>query len=189
MQNIITQIYQWFNIAKPTPTIKDFHTQLGAHVEEFTELFEEGLDFTSADPVIQDLKLVKDYYYAESPDPDFEKEINKVAVLDSICDQIVTGVGLAYMLGMDIEGALKEVAASNDSKYYFVGYTLELTPQQLGELANICMEIESQGRYEGVHWKRQGKWVVFFSNTGKILKNPRTYFEPDLTKFTGESYV
>ncbi|MEG9499874.1 hypothetical protein [Mannheimia indoligenes] len=34
-----------------------------------------------------------------------------------LCDQIVTAIGVAYMFGMDIQGALKEVADSNDSKF------------------------------------------------------------------------
>ena len=34
-----------------------------------------------------------------------------------MCDQIVTAVGVAHMLGYDIEGALAEVNASNFSKF------------------------------------------------------------------------
>ena len=38
-------------------------------------------------------------------------------LLDALCDQIVTAVGVAYMLGMDIQGALNEVNRSNWSKF------------------------------------------------------------------------
>ncbi|MRN38577.1 hypothetical protein CRG49_002085 [Neisseria sp. N95_16] len=36
-------------------------------------------------------------------------EVQRIELLDTCCDQIVTAVGVAYMLGMDIEGALAEV--------------------------------------------------------------------------------
>jgi predicted HAD superfamily Cof-like phosphohydrolase len=41
----------------------------------------------------------------------------RVELLDALCDQIVTAVGVAYMMGMDIEGALAEVNRSNWSKF------------------------------------------------------------------------
>ena len=51
-------------------------------------------------------------YYLE-----YLTESQRIAVLDAICDQIVTAVGVAYMMGMDIEGALAEVNRSNWSKF------------------------------------------------------------------------
>ena len=39
------------------------------------------------------------------------------AMLDSLCDQIVTATGVAHMFGMDIQGALNEVNRSNWSKF------------------------------------------------------------------------
>ena len=41
----------------------------------------------------------------------------RVELLDALCDQIVTAVGVAYMMGMDIESALAEVNRSNWSKF------------------------------------------------------------------------
>ena len=38
-------------------------------------------------------------------------------MLDSLADQLVTGVGVAHMLRMDIIGALNEVNLSNFSKF------------------------------------------------------------------------
>ena len=43
--------------------------------------------------------------------------VDRVALLDAICDRIVTGIGMAHMLGMDIIGALDEVNRSNFSKF------------------------------------------------------------------------
>ncbi|SSX60346.1 nucleoside triphosphate pyrophosphohydrolase family protein [Actinobacillus lignieresii] len=42
---------------------------------------------------------------------------DKVELLDALCDQIVTAIGVAHMFGMNIQGALQEVANSNDSKF------------------------------------------------------------------------
>lgn len=41
----------------------------------------------------------------------------RVDALDGLCDQIVTAVGVAYLSGFDIEGALAEVDKSNYSKF------------------------------------------------------------------------
>ena len=38
-------------------------------------------------------------------------------LLDALCDQIVTAVGVAHMFGMNIEGAMDEVNRSNFSKF------------------------------------------------------------------------
>lgn len=42
---------------------------------------------------------------------------DKTELLDALCDQIVTAVGVAHMFGMNIEGALTEVNRSNWSKF------------------------------------------------------------------------
>ena len=44
------------------------------------------------------------------------KRFDDVELLDAICDQIVTAVGVGYMMGFDVESALKEVIRSNNSK-------------------------------------------------------------------------
>jgi predicted HAD superfamily Cof-like phosphohydrolase len=43
--------------------------------------------------------------------------VDRQELLDALCDQIVTAVGVAHMFGMDIESALNEVNASNWSKF------------------------------------------------------------------------
>lgn len=56
-------------------------------------------------------------------------------------------------------------------------------PTQLGEYAQLANDIEAQGRYTGVIWKRVGEYIVFYDDKGKIMKCPTTYFEPRLEKF------
>jgi len=173
---------KFFEIAKPLPlTSDDAQVQLGVHLEEITEMFEDGLGFSYQSPVVENLKVLADHY-KKNADMHFITDMNKVALLDSLADQYVTLIGTARALGFDIEGAVAEVEASNLSKFIFVG-DADITPYQLGEFAEYCNSIEAEGRYKGVHWVRIGEYVVFFDENGKIMKSPKTYFEPDLSKF------
>lgn len=42
---------------------------------------------------------------------------NRLAILDALCDQIVTATGIGTFLGMSVPGALSEVNRSNFSKF------------------------------------------------------------------------
>lgn len=44
-------------------------------------------------------------------------EYNRLAILDSLADQIVTATGVGTFLGMNVPGALAEVNRSNYSKF------------------------------------------------------------------------
>lgn len=111
----IKDIKKWFKVAIPVPTIEQACIQIGCHYEEVDEMKESLLDSgrlscqlssdykNLAEPYIEHLSGIKDG--------------DKVELLDSLCDQIVTAIGVAHMLGMDIEGALKEVNDSNHSKF------------------------------------------------------------------------
>ena len=113
----IKDIKKWFEIAKPNPTIEDACVQIGCHYEEVTEM----LDCTFEHDLAGDFELVAEQYKKRSQF-EYIKITNltddaRVELLDSLCDQIVTAVGVAHMLGMDIEGALDEVNKSNHSKF------------------------------------------------------------------------
>lgn len=94
----IEKIINWFKAAKPNPTEKDKATQIGAHFEEVSEMMQA-----------------------------FHKDIDgeviafpenwEIDLLDSLCDQIVTAIGVGYMMGFDMVGALQEVNLSNWSKF------------------------------------------------------------------------
>jgi hypothetical protein len=45
------------------------------------------------------------------------KGLDADEMLDSLCDQRVTGIGVAHMLGMNITAAIQEVDRSNWSKF------------------------------------------------------------------------
>ena len=107
----ITDIADWFKKAKPEPTDKDICVQLGCHFEEIVEMLDE-LKEDEANPIMHEIAN-----YMKSPDGGEVVALDdKVNFLDALCDQIVTATGVAYMMGFDIEGALKEVIRSNNSK-------------------------------------------------------------------------
>lgn len=119
----ITDIRNWFKAAKPEPTKKDVCTQVGCHYEEVAEMMEsmQGHDHRAS----QMMSSIADTYkmrhlsvdgIVESVLIDSMQPKDHIELLDALCDQIVTATGVAYMMGFDIEGALKEVVRSNNSK-------------------------------------------------------------------------
>jgi hypothetical protein len=116
MSNEIQAIVKWFSDAKPNPTIEDACVQIGCGYEETAERADELAD----DHLQEELTRVAHEY--KSKNSHYVNTIEaisdaaKVSLLDSQCDEIVTRIGEAYMLGFDIIGALNEVIASNDSK-------------------------------------------------------------------------
>ena len=172
---------KFFQIAKPNPTKDDAQVQLGVHVEEILEMFTDGLLFPSEAVLPEQLAFCAQHYKAKQ-EKEFIEDMNRVALLDSLCDQYVTLIGTARALGMDIEGAIKEVEASNLSKFIHVG-NRELDNIDFTKFEQQCTRILLEGRYKGVHWKRVGEYIVFYDGNGKILKSPSTYFEPNLEKY------
>ena len=110
---MIHSIKELFKAAKPNPSTADVCLQIGCHYEEVSEMSAALCD----DDVAYELavtslayKMSHIWYLGANADA-------RVELLDALCDQIVTAVGVAYMMGMDIEGALAEVNRSNWSKF------------------------------------------------------------------------
>lgn len=120
MKHGIGHTKEWFQLAVPEPTQKNVSVQLGVHLEEVAEMIAalKGKDrvtqsmFTQATIALHGLAL----HLKNNDGSCFEVE-DKLEMLDGICDQLVTGTGLAHMLRFDIEGALAEVNRSNFSKF------------------------------------------------------------------------
>lgn len=110
-----SHIKQWFELAVPAPTDKNRAVQLGVHFEEVGEMM-PPLNMPA--DVQARLKEVADRLKKSMLVPaDALNDDEKVELLDSLCDQVVTAIGVAHMFGMNIAGALAEVNASNWSKF------------------------------------------------------------------------
>nr|DAS18211.1 MAG TPA: NTP-PPase-like protein [Caudoviricetes sp.] len=114
----IKEIIEWFKAAKPEPTEKDKATQIGCHFEEISEMM-RVLSCNS----YQTSRISKEFYHSDAINKDVDgndvelPENWQIELLDALCDQIVTAVGVGYMMGFDIAGALDEVNKSNWSKF------------------------------------------------------------------------
>lgn len=116
----IENVQLWHKRARHNPTLADFNVQLGCHFEEIIEMV-DTVDFYDTDNVEYDVhtlrsalqslarKLKSGEVYAAITD---RKEF-----LDSIADQVVTGVGAAYCADMDGAEAVNRVNTSNWSKF------------------------------------------------------------------------
>lgn len=114
-------VKQWFEVAVQQPCDDAFRIQLGCHFEEVAEMLEE-LSVSDGnyihDSILVDALESMMQLSAMLKNGSITLEsLDRVALLDSICDQQVTGVGVAHMLGMDIDGAMDEVNKSNWSKF------------------------------------------------------------------------
>lgn len=112
MTNHITAIRNWFTLAVPTPTDKNRAVQIGVHFEEVGEMCS-----AIADEAGEEWLCILAAHFKVSHAGIDAHEVNRTELLDAICDQIVTAVGVAHMFGLDIEGALAEVNRSNWSKF------------------------------------------------------------------------
>ena len=111
MNTDISIIKLWFERAVPNPTDKNRAVQLGVHFEEVGEMAEAMHDPATA----RHINSAADFYKNHGGLPN--DDVNRKELLDALCDQIVTAVGVAHMFGMDIAGALSEVNRSNWSKF------------------------------------------------------------------------
>ena len=113
---MIHNIKEWFKAAKPNPSTADVCVQIGCHYEEVSEM--SAVLYDDVEYAIVDTAIL--YKIKHSGYLGVLEELSadaRVKLLDALCDQVVTAVGVAYMMGMDIEGALAEVNRSNWSKF------------------------------------------------------------------------
>ena len=113
---MIHSIKEWFKAAKPNPSTADACVQIGCHYEEVSEMSAALND--DVQYALEATALSYKMNHSEFLGAIEELSTDaRVELLDALCDQIVTAVGVAYMMGMDIESALAEVNRSNWSKF------------------------------------------------------------------------
>lgn len=112
----IESIELWHRRGRPDPTMREFDIQLGCHLEEIVEML-AVIDVGAADTMYRARAslgwmadcLKRGHLQASITD---HKEF-----LDSIADQIVTGVGAAHCANMNATEAVARVNTSNWTKY------------------------------------------------------------------------
>lgn len=120
--NTLAKTLEWFKTAKPNPTPHDLQVQVGVHLEEVQEFLTElelvEDDFQGRNLLGQALLIMDALatHLKEAKETVLNLEVS-TELLDSLCDQNVTGAGVAYMLGCDFVGAMNEVNRSNFSKF------------------------------------------------------------------------
>lgn len=110
---MLLNILQWFRTAVPQPTPATAGVQLGCHLEEVHEMLCTlgwGQELAELKHVADELKAGTRKMPHLSPD-------ERTRLLDDLCDQQVTGVGVAYMLGMSVLGGLATVNDANWDKF------------------------------------------------------------------------
>jgi len=113
----IEQIKKWFETAVPNPTKDTQRMQLAVHFEEMGEMF-DGIDDASKERFKHVQFVLNTLSDTLKSNPQFKSTVtDRDALLDALCDVIVTSVGLGHSYGFDIIGAIGEVANSNDSKF------------------------------------------------------------------------
>ena len=123
MDDLVKSIETWFALAKPNPTERDVAVQIGCHFEEVYEMLEAtnnagDLSCYSSDSesnvgTLHDLAS----FYKDGFGNDDVADFDRTALLDALCDQIVTAIGVGQLMGFDMAGALSEVNRSNYSKF------------------------------------------------------------------------
>lgn len=115
----ILKTKQWFQEAVPSPDYQNMQVQLGVHFEEVGEMLEEmkGQCPTSERAILKARHAVNSLAALLKDGVAKCMIRSDVALLDSLCDQIVTGIGVAHMMHYDISGAMCEVNRANYSKF------------------------------------------------------------------------
>ena len=113
--NELQRTKEWFEIAIPNPTVEQACIQIGCGYEETAERAR-----TLGDARAERVLNLSSNVWKEARQNEIDHilyGLDKVQLLDDIVDEIVTRVGEAHMLGLDIIGALAEVNRSNFSKF------------------------------------------------------------------------
>lgn len=118
----IDSIEMWHRRARPDPNAKDFNVQLGCHFEEVVEML-ESLHIEHDRKVLPSgseltlLTLLNELAVSLKSGRTTAIITNRKEFLDSLCDQVVTAVGVGHCAGMKTSDAVTAVNSSNWSKY------------------------------------------------------------------------
>lgn len=114
---MIDSIEAWHYRTRPTPKQEDFNVQLGCHFEEILEMLNVfRLDKFDGERVRAEQVIGALAELLKSGQVNAEI-VDRKEFLDSVADQVVTGMGAAYCARMAPGLAIREVDKSNWSKF------------------------------------------------------------------------
>ena len=111
-------------------------TQIGCHLEEWAEQLDELIIVGSVadnESLILASTRIKGIAHRLKQGSTSVKIKDRVAFLDGLCDAEVTGHGVAYIAGMDMEEGSRRVLFSNESKLNADGTPVILVGGKIGK--------------------------------------------------------
>ena len=112
----IESIELWHRRGRPDPTPREFDIQLGCHFEEIVEML-AVVNMSQNDTLVR-ARAALGWLANGLKQGHLQASItDRKEFLDSIADQIVTGVGVGHCAGMQTVDAVEQVNLSNWSKY------------------------------------------------------------------------
>ena len=118
---MIDPIEMWHEKARPLPTSQDLNVQTGCHFEEVMEMVASmSGDDEYADMLLDRLHTALTVVSLGLKQGTIKyriKDENRMEFLDSLCDQIVTAVGVGHCAGMNVVEGTRRVNSSNWSKF------------------------------------------------------------------------
>lgn len=123
--DVISQLEDWFSKANSDPSSKNIHTQLGIYFENVSStleiLKEAGAEFNLREEVSFIAQVVDHIQKRFKNDATGNfivlDDVDRVALLAALCDQITAAVGLGQMLGFDMSSAMQEVTKSHETMF------------------------------------------------------------------------
>lgn len=123
-QHSFDQIISWFQKVHPNPSSKDLHNQASDYLVSMTSFLLACQEIGATSPAREELGFavnVINFMQRRIQAGSLGIELNfdeadREMILRTLCAQIHACIGLAHMLQMDIGGALKERAESDDSR-------------------------------------------------------------------------
>lgn len=116
----LTRIHQWHHACRPTPTDADLQVQFGCHLEEVGEML-DTVSITSVTDYVDISQLKKDLAriatLLKTRETVKMEVIDRKGLLDSLADQVVTGVGVGYCANMLVLVGIARVNQSNWTKF------------------------------------------------------------------------
>jgi hypothetical protein len=123
--NTLEEITLWFEKTNPVPTNDCFHKSLSKHLEKTSQLLlsfrDVGRDFNTREQIGLSADVMSHIQRQVRAGRNgielVVEDIDTDDLLHNLCGQVVTSIGIAHSLKLDIIRALLEICASYTTKY------------------------------------------------------------------------